>query len=107
MKALANAPIGTLRELLFRICVMALVCTVWLARTWAGAIFGTLIFVMALVGGRAAQLRAEQDGRVEQERLQQEKFRSKVHGWAAGTRIMFFLFVLGFLAWMVFDLFAA
>ncbi len=86
---------------------MALICTVWLARTLAGAILGTLIFVTALVGGRAAQLRAEQDGRVEQERLQQEKLRSRAHGWAGGTRILFFLFVLGLLAWMVFDLFAA
>lgn len=104
VKALADAPVGTLRDNLFMICVLALITTVWLARTWAGAIFGTLIFVLAAAGGRAAQLRAEQDGRVEQERLRQEKARSDFQEGPRWFRVLFVLFALAVLAWLVLDL---
>lgn len=107
LKGLVDAPIGTLREMLFRASVMALACTVWLTRTWPGAIFGTVILVGVLWGGLHSQRRAEQDGRVEEERQRQERFRSKVHRWPWWGRIVFFLVALAVLASSVFDQFSS
>jgi hypothetical protein len=91
-KGLANAPVLTLRETLFRVCVMSVGCTVWLARTWPGLIFGTSIFILSLSGGLMSQLRAERNGVVDQERRHEEEVRSKIARWPRRQRRAFLFF---------------
>jgi CDP-diglyceride synthetase len=85
---------------------MALACSVWLARSWRGAVFGAVIFIGTLWAGLQSQGRAELDGRVEQERQRQEKFRSKARGWPWWGRMLFFVLAFAVLASAVSDLFS-